>query len=153
MYFSWDELACNGAGYVRLPTGESPEREAFWGVLEVGDAVRDEFGHPLVCRSGWRSTAHNLSIGGAWRSMHKILALDLAPRHRDFPTPADYDLALLRLGEVVENHASRLGGVGKYNSFLHIDCRQRMGRPVARWEDNATWRRYESTQRSAGLPL
>jgi len=147
-YFSWDELACRGAGYCRVPR-EAGEADAFWSVLDAGDEVRRGFGRPLVCRSGWRSMAHNLSIGGAWRSMHKILALDLAPRHRDFPTPTDYALAMAELSDIIETQSASLGGIGTYSSFIHIDCRQRMRRPIARWEDNATWRRYESTQRGA----
>lgn len=146
-YFSWDELACRGANYVRVPR-DIREAEAFWSVLGVGDEIREDFGHPLVCRSGWRSATHNLRIGGAWHSMHKILALDLAPSYRDFPTAEDYATALAELGSVVDSYSANLGGIGRYNSFIHIDCRQRLGRSEARWEDNATWRRYESTQRS-----
>jgi len=146
-FFSWDELACRGAGYVRVPR-DVQEADAFWSVLHVGDEIREDFGHPLVCRSGWRSTAHNLRIGGAWHSMHKVLALDLAPSYREFPTDEDYTQALADRGTVIEGYSANLGGIGKYSSFIHIDARQRMGRPKARWEDNATWRRYESTQRS-----
>ena len=146
-YFSGEDLACRGAGYVRVPR-DIQEADAFWSVLHVGDEIRADFGHPLVCRSGWRSTAHNLRIGGAWRSMHKVLALDLAPRYREFPVDEDYARAIADLGTVVESHFASLGGIGRYNSFIHIDCRQRMRRPIARWEDNATWRRYERLERS-----
>ena len=147
-YFSWDELSCRGAGYCRIPRA-AEEANAFWSILDIGDEVRRDFGHPLVCRSGWRSTAHNLSIGGAWRSMHKTLALDLAPRHRDFPGDEDYALAMINLEDAIYAHESAIGGIGTYNSFIHIDCRQYLGRPIARWEDNATWRRFENTQRMA----
>ena len=139
-YFTWSELQCKRTGTVRFPRS-SAEEAAFWPLLSAADEIRQHFGRPLVCRSGHRSTTHNLLIGGALRSMHLLLAMDLAPRRQDWPAE-NYEIAMAELAAICETFD--LGGLGKYKTFIHIDQRQALGRPRARWEDNATWRRYES---------
>jgi len=142
-YFTWAEIQCRGSGQIRMP--RTPAEEiAFWGLLNIADQIRREFGWPLVCRSGHRSTLHNLKIGGALRSMHtRLIALDLAPRRRDWPEH-NYDNAMLELERIIETH--NLGGVGLYQTFIHIDQRTALGNPQARWEDARNWNRYEKHQ-------
>ena len=138
-YFTWRELQCRGSGLVRLPR-TSQEEAAFWGLLEIAEQIRSQFGHPVVCRSGHRGHLHNLKIGGALRSMHLFLAMDLAPRRRDWPGE-NFDHAMSALSSIIEEQ--NLGGVGRDQNFIHIDLRESLGRPRARWEDNARWTRYD----------
>ena len=81
-YFSDVELSCRGTGRFVFPRS-GPERECVMRTLELADQLRREYGSPLLCLSGYRSPMHNLRIGGAMRSMHKILALDLRPADGD----------------------------------------------------------------------
>lgn len=154
-YFTWAEIQCRGSGQIRMPRTPAEEL-AFWGLLTIADEVRREFGYPLVCRSGHRSAYHNIRIGGALRSMHtQLLALDLAPRRRDWPDHGDevaYDLAMARLCEIIDgqNDQQNQGlSIGLYQTFIHIDKRTALGKPQAQWEDNRTWTRYERHQRPA----
>jgi len=75
------------------------------------EAIREASGgRPLHINSGYRSPAHNSAVGGATNSRHKtgqaadITVRGLSPRQ-------------------VYRIAKRLnpGGLGKYNSFTHVD--------------------------------
>ncbi len=68
---------------------------------------------PLIINSGYRCTTHNKNVGGASGSKHlKGTAADLRAVNM---SPAN-----------VYNHANQIfnnGGVGKYNTFTHVDVR------------------------------
>ena len=92
------------------------------------ETLRVEIDEPLRVNSGYRSPEHNSSeaVQGAPNSMHLQFATDKAPV-RD--TSMD---KLDRLAEI----ANELGfsGIGRYNTFLHLDCREFIDRKPARWD-------------------
>lgn len=88
------------------------------------EAVRAEFGKPLYVNSGYRSPSWNEKVGGVKNSFHcKGLAADVRPADQD-DLPRLQEIALR-----VVHH----GGVGLYDTFVHIDGRGYK----ARW-DNRT---------------
>lgn len=84
--------------------------------LDAVQAVRDELGKALIVNSAHRCLLHNIKVGGAPRSMHKRIALDLSMIGHD--------------RHEVLAAAKRAGfrGFGYYQTFLHVD----MG-PVRFW--------------------
>lgn len=91
--------------------------------VEKLQRLRDRFGS-LVVTSGYRNPKHNKRVGGAVNSMHLDFATDLVP-----VTGVHYDdMAALALQE-------GFTGIGRYHNFIHLDCRQFIGRPPARWDN------------------
>lgn len=86
--------------------------------------LRDRVGKPIKILSGYRSPAHNASVGGQQDSKH---LLGLAA---DFTVPG-MDLLLL-LSHVINVQAFHDSGIGFYpqNNFIHADVGR--GKP-ARW--------------------
>jgi uncharacterized protein YcbK (DUF882 family) len=73
-------------------------------------AIRDHTGKPVAINSGYRSQAHNRSIGGAPNSLHvKGMAADIVIRGM---TPLEVASLAHDLG---------LGGIKAYPTFTHID--------------------------------
>jgi len=82
------------------------------------DAIRARLGSALIILSGYRSDSYNACIGGASQSQHKrFCALDITPASASI-----HDLwsAARALRAETPQFA---GGIGKYNSFVHIDTR------------------------------
>lgn len=107
-HFSLGELACRCAG--RFCAGE------YWHAPEFLDALegmRVAVGAPLVLTSGHRCPQWNAAVGGAPRSRHKTLAVDISLTGHD--------------REVLKAAALRNGftGLGLARSFLHVDRRAR----------------------------
>lgn len=111
-HFSLAELACRCGG--RFCGGEYWHDPDFLDALE---ALRAEMGAALILTSAHRCVLWNAAVGGAARSMHKTLAVDI---HL-----AGHDRQALRFA------AQRCGftGLGLANSFLHLDRRAH----PARW--------------------
>jgi len=86
--------------------------------------LRDYVGLPIKVNSGYRSPEHNEKIGGSKNSQHKLgKAADIVIAGLK---PSEvYDLVERLIREDVLN----IGGLGKYNSFTHIDIRE----TKARW--------------------
>jgi uncharacterized protein YcbK (DUF882 family) len=76
-------------------------------------SVRDFFDRPTRITSGCRCAAHNEEVGGAKASQHlKGDAADIMVEGVDPEQVADFcDEGLL------------VDGLGRYNTFTHIDCR------------------------------
>ncbi len=110
--------------------------------------LRDEIGKPLTINSGYRSLEYNRTIKkSSDKSPHiKGIALDISAHNIDGGVPALVE----KCEEVIEtirnqgnllvpgylgSYAARFidhdiyGGIGTYNSFVHIDVR----REKARW--------------------
>ncbi|MEO0467552.1 MAG: D-Ala-D-Ala carboxypeptidase family metallohydrolase, partial [Pseudomonadota bacterium] len=79
--------------------------------LDALEALRADAGRPLIVTSGHRCAQWNGYVGGAPRSMHKTLAVDIRL--------AGHDRRLLLAS------ARRLGftGLGLARTFLHLDRR------------------------------
>ena len=72
--------------------------------------VRNHFGEVVNINSGYRSPAHNKAIGGAKKSRHKMgMATDITVFNH---TPSEVWKYLKSLNP---------GGLGRYNSFTHVD--------------------------------
>jgi hypothetical protein len=70
---------------------------------------RRKVGRPIHINSGHRCVLHNARVGGAPRSMHKLIAFDVAIRGH-------------RLADLI-SAARKVGfqGFGFYQTFLHLD--------------------------------
>lgn len=102
-HFSAHEFACKDGS-------EHPIDPQLIAMLEH---VRAHFGQPVTVESGYRSPAYNAKVGGAKSSYHlKGMAADITIRD---VSPAD----VYRYCDT----AFKLGGIGRYGSFTHVDCR------------------------------
>lgn len=110
-YFSRSEFACKcGCGFAAV------DKE----LLSVLEVVRITFNSPVTINSACRCDKHNKSVGGADGSKHKLgIAADIVVKG---VSPDDVHKLL------IESYPSQYG-IGKYNSFTHIDVRQ----GAARW--------------------
>ena len=88
-------------------------------LVDILEAIRLHYGAPVHINSAYRTPQHNASEGGAKTSQHTYgLAADIRV---DGHTPAEvYALADQLLGE----H----GGVGIYDTFVHVDVRAKKSR-------------------------
>lgn len=86
--------------------------------LRIVDDLRDHFGRPCVILSSYRSPAYNSAINGAAsKSFHmQFCALDIAFSGVAPSTVYAKLLEWRREGRFV-------GGLGKYNTFVHVDTR------------------------------
>lgn len=111
------------------PDGEVVIDDLFWHHVEKLENLRVATGGPLIVTSGHRSESHNKAVGGAPKSMHLKFASDLQIGGKSSTSGLDdlYELA----------RAEGFSGIGRYNTFLHIDCREFIGRTPAEW-DNRT---------------
>ena len=118
-YFDTRELASKDG--VPSPYGEQQVQSE---LLFLLNRIRTKWGRPIIVNSAYRSPAHNSTVGGVESSYHvKGLAADIRPESpEDLP-----ELQALCL----ELNAD--GGVGLYNTFVHVDARGSR----ARW-DNRT---------------
>lgn len=119
-YFDTAEFASKDGQPSHWPTVVNPQ------LIELCNKIREEMGCALVVNSGYRSPEHNERVGGVKNSMHVLgQAADLAPLKKDMG-----DIAKLwRIAQKLNPS----GGVGLYDTFVHVDTR---GYP-ARW-DNRT---------------
>ena len=93
--------------------------------LKALDNARGKLGSPVGVNSAYRSAAYNDAIGGASRSKHKTFhAIDC---HTYDPNKLD---DLYRLLADSRDRSEWVGGLGGYNTFVHIDCGS---------EHNRTW--------------
>jgi uncharacterized protein YcbK (DUF882 family) len=105
--------------------GEILIDDLFFEHMALLEELREAAGVPLRVNSGHRSVDHNAEVGGAIKSMHLRFATDLAPL-------GNTDVALTDLFNLAE--ALGFEGIGQYNSFLHLDRRDLIGRRPARWD-------------------
>ena len=88
--------------------------------------IRDYVGKPIRINSAYRSEAHNEAIGGVKTSQHILgKAADITI---DTFTPDE-------VVSIIENMLTNemlggfyIGGLGSYNSFTHVDIREKKAR-------------------------
>lgn len=103
--FKASEFACRHCG--KLPdNGMDPK------LIETLQRIRDYVGVPVTINSGYRCATHNANVGGASNSQHLL------------GTAADFTVRGMAPSEVY-NKLDPLwpGGLGRYNTFTHIDTR------------------------------
>ena len=116
----------NGSGACQNLNSDPPE--VLWqnavALTKLLQAIRIEFGAPVRISSCYRSPAYNTCIGGAARSQHmQFTAADITIA--DGKTPLSWYKKILDM----RNSGIFTGGVGRYNTFVHVDVRGQ----------NATW--------------
>lgn len=85
-------------------------------ILEL-DALREQIGSPLFINSGYRNFDYNQCVGGASKSFHKqFKAIDF---RSNTITPRE----VARTLRLRRDQGTFKGGIGIYNSFVHIDTR------------------------------
>lgn len=106
-----------------------PERwidERLRPLCEILQRLRDVFGVPVRVLSGYRSEAYNRKISGARHSQHvQGRAADIVVER--YGAERIYEVLLTWHRNGVE----RLGGLGLYPSFVHVDVRP--GTQLAAW--------------------
>lgn len=120
--FRYDEFNCNDG--TPVPKAAYPAlRHLCRHYLEP---LREKHGSVYI-NSGYRHARYNARIGGAANSVHIYEAHPNAVAADHVCTNANPD-------QVASFHvANNPGGLGRYSSFTHIDNRQRIGWPSARW--------------------
>ena len=104
-YFKVREFACkDGSDFILL----SPE------LLDVLYRIRLHFNAPVMITSGFRTESHNKKVGGTRDSKHvKGIAADIVVKGVPPSKVADY----------AEHLMPDKGGIGEYDTFVHIDVR------------------------------
>jgi uncharacterized protein YcbK (DUF882 family) len=117
--FSLNEFACKDG--TPVPDELKSNVQALAEQLQI---LRDYLNEPIHINSGYRTPAYNKKIGGKPNSYHmKAMAADITVKSK---TPK-------QLASVVEmliaNGTLKIGGIGVYNGFIHVDTRK----VKARW--------------------
>ena len=84
--------------------------------------LREKIGRPLIINSAYRTKQHNKAVGGVENSQHRLgKAVDISLEN------------LTYTADDVEKLAEQIGfkGIGKYNTFIHLDVREY----PARWDN------------------
>lgn len=83
-------------------------------LVDFLNQLRLRFGKPLIVTSGYRSPEHNKAVGGVANSYHtQGLAADIRPEDQK-DLPALWELC---------RRLNVTGGVGIYDTFVHVDRR------------------------------
>ena len=124
--FSYRELCCKGSKDSCGGCNSLPITDLLYYHMVKLQRLRTTLGAPLRITSGHRCEVHNRSVGGAPNSMHLHIATDVQPFEEREEILRD-----------VEKIASEMtfGGIGIYNSFVHLDSREFIGREIARWNN------------------
>ncbi len=122
-HFKWNELLVKGAKHAINGLNTDPPREKWDNVLplvKVLDEFRTQIGHPVRLTNVYRSPDYNRSVGGKLDSQHvQFRAADLqVPGHGGSQLWADILNAMRQDGFFS-------GGIGIYDTFVHIDTRGR----------------------------
>lgn len=94
-------------------------------LAKILQKLRDRVGAPIRLTNVYRAPAYNAAIGGAQNSQHmQFKAADITIGRG---TPPDWAATLKAMRDAGEF----VGGVGLYNTFVHVDVRG----TVADWDD------------------
>jgi uncharacterized protein YcbK (DUF882 family) len=118
--FSPEEFYCKCGRYCDGPSAYPDRTRHLAWVLQQ---VRDEIAAPIKINSGYRCKKYNEEIGGAEHSYHvRGMAADL---HCAAVSPEELADTI---EEMMEHGQIPNGGLGRYNTFTHIDIRHKKGR-------------------------
>lgn len=83
-------------------------------LVSVLQKIRAHFGKPVTITSAYRTPAHNAKIGGVANSQHLFgAAADIKVKN----------VSPLRVAQYAEQILINKGGIGVYETFVHIDVR------------------------------
>lgn len=84
-------------------------------LVDFLNRLRLSFGRELIVNSGYRSPEHNAATPGAAPNSYHVkgLAADIRPK----------DLSLVDELWALADKMNETGGVGRYNTFVHVDRR------------------------------
>ena len=85
--------------------------------------MRQELGFAITINSGYRCLKRNADVGGAVNSQHTVFATDVRPSWGE--GFVERLRAMYKMALILE-----FGGIGYYNTFLHLDRRLE----EARWK-------------------
>ncbi len=89
-------------------------------LVKVLEEVREHFGRAVTINSSYRCEDHNKYVGGAPKSKHRLgIAADIVVRN----------IHPHKVYEFLNSKYPEQYGMGKYNTFTHIDVRSY----CARW--------------------
>ena len=121
--FKWSELRCKGCdGTCSFSTQGQPIGHIANAALDKLQQLRLTLRKPVTVLSAARCPLHNVRVGGAPFSQHRstdVRASTAFDVHVDMPLKA--------IVEAAEDVG--FGGIGTYNTFIHMDDRG----TVARW--------------------
>tara|TARA_R110000787_G_C13139500_1_gene417082 strand:+ start:172 stop:561 length:390 start_codon:yes stop_codon:yes gene_type:complete len=119
--FYLDEFTCKDKSDISV--------KVFNNILKLAtqlQIIRDNAMASITINSAYRSPKYNKKIGGASKSKHMLgKAADITITGMTPDETADFIEDLLADGDIV------IGGLGRYNSFTHVDIRKK----TARWDE------------------
>jgi uncharacterized protein YcbK (DUF882 family) len=116
--FSLNEFACKDG--TPVPDELKPNVQALAEQLQI---LRDYLNEPIHINSGYRTPAYNKKIGGKPNSYHmKAMAADITVKSK---TPKQLASVVEKL---IANGTLKIGGIGVYPGFVHVDTRNRKSR-------------------------
>lgn len=82
------------------------------------EEIREEFGHPIVVNSGFRSPVINHKVGGVKNSRHLVgRAADIRP---DYIPSNEYRWNFQRLVDVLKSHEDELSELLVKENYIHL---------------------------------
>ncbi len=120
-HFKWHEFLVKGGSHAANGLNTDPPEELWPNVVRlvnVLDKFREAVGKSVVLTSVYRSKAYNRAIGGAERSQHTAFCA------ADFKIPGSTNTGdWANKLKSMRNQGVFEGGIGIYNTFVHVDCR------------------------------
>jgi len=117
--FHLSEFACKDG--TSVPDELKSNVQALAEQLQI---LRDYLNEPIHINSGYRTQAYNKKIGGKPNSYHmKAMAADITVKSK---TPKQLASVVEKL---IANGSLKIGGMGVYPGFVHVDTRK----VKARW--------------------
>ena len=127
-HFSWVEFRCRDHAETPVPDDLLANVHGLvYGVLEP---IHAEVGHPIEVLSGYRTAAHNRAVLGAPDSRH--LYADAADICCARMTAETLWVMIRHLWR--SNALPGLGGLGRYDGWVHVDARPHEPGVLAQWD-------------------
>jgi len=122
-HFNWKELLFKGTSQARFKSNTDPDPSLYPNVVplvNVLDKIRKEVGAPIRLLSIYRSPDYNRDVGGATSSRHmQFDAADFEVLGDGAGTPERW----YRIAKKLRDQGEFKGGIGVYNTFVHVDTR------------------------------
>jgi uncharacterized protein YcbK (DUF882 family) len=107
-HFKSDEFKCKCCG--KLPAHGMSKQ-----LIELLEQIRAAFNKSITITSGYRCEKHNKEVGGAKKSQHMDgIAADIKVTDVSAHEVHAY---------LLKHFDDKIGGLGKYKSWTHVDCR------------------------------